>query len=199
MDLKALLKETQTLASRAAFRFPGPDLRAAWIVWSDWAFRNGYPVSSESGLANFAASTPEAEKGVLRAIAFLIRATTLGAASPGTSVRGDFDGRLLEYLKITSGLNWDLIESNGYRREEAVRKWLLHFEIPIQGESEAESRERARDLDYRLVLAKAETMDQERESILKEWNRKIAEVRAAEAKAAAERAAQDAENRGSYE
>lgn len=195
VDIKQILKQAEDLASKAAIRFPGPGLRAAWIVLEDWSFLHGYWLSGAQGLDEVEQLCSEDEKGVLRALAFLLGATALGKVQPEGVDRGQAQALFSEVLKFCAGLNWELVESNRYRREELVRKWLLLIRASIQGETEVESREKSRDLDYRMVLSKASAMDQERSAILAEWNRKIAEARAAEAA----RQAEEARNRGNYE
>ena len=195
VDIKLILKQAEELAAKAAIRFPGPGLRGAWILLEDWCFLQGYPISGASGLEDLDKRCSENEKGILRALAFLLGATDLRNALPGGVDRGKTQELFGEFLKFCTGLNWELVESNRYRREELIRKWLLLIRAPIQGETEVESREKSRDLDYRMVLSKASAMDQERSAILAEWNRKIAEARTAEAA----RQAEEARNRGSYE
>ncbi len=195
VDIKLILKQSEELAAKAAMRFPGPGLRAAWIVLEDWSFLQGYHISGAQGLDELEQLCSDDEKGVLRALAFLLGATALGDARSGGVDRRRATEVFSELLKLCAGLNWELVESNRYRREELVRKWLLVIRAPIAGETEVESREKSRDLDYRMVLSKASAMDQERSAILAEWNRKIAEARAAEAA----RQAEEARNRGNYE
>jgi|GEM_PF-2715760 len=195
VDIRVLLKQAEELASKAAIRFPGPGLRAAWIVIEDWAHPHGYTLTGEGGLEEFDKLCSDEEKGVLRALAFLLGATALGEIPPGVQSPGKTTDLLGELLEFSAGLNWELVESSRYRREELIRKWLLLLRTPILAESEVESQEKLRDLDYRMVLSKALTMDKERSAILAEWNRKIAEARAAEAA----RQAEEARNRGSYE
>jgi hypothetical protein len=101
-------------------------------------------------------------------------------AAPGKILREGLD----PFFRTTQLIEPDFLVKNAFRREEFLRKWISLFEVPIAGESPAESAKRLGQLDYGRLTATLKAEEQKRKELAKKWE--------------AQRAAREAQ-RNSYE
>ncbi|WP_233587440.1 hypothetical protein [Corallococcus sp. CA049B] len=92
--------------------------------------------------------------------------------------------RLQQFFEEVHPLTAEMIRSNAFRQEEFLRKWLAAVGADVEGETEAESKRRLKDLDYRQAVTDLRKVEEarrkeadRRQEMLQEAQRKEAEAR----------------------
>lgn len=128
---------------RTAGREPVPD-----ETWFEWVGDTGEYWEEQMGI-----------------LAHLLHATSLREATV-TALREASDDRrteLRDFFYRIEPLTAEMIRSNAFRREEALRRWAEWCGGAIKGESAAESQEHLERLDYRKTLKEYQRAEAARE------------------------------------
>ncbi|MCY1040568.1 hypothetical protein OV208_04465 [Corallococcus sp. bb12-1] len=92
--------------------------------------------------------------------------------------------RLQQFLEEVLPLTAEMIRSNAFRQEEFLRRWLSVVGADIEGETEQQSKERLKALDYRQAVTDLRRIEEARKEeadrrtkMLQEAQQKDAEAR----------------------
>lgn len=109
---------------------------------------------------------------LLQFLAFAVGRTQFGAAlaqQPPLSLSAA--QRLRVALSSMQGLPVAQLPRNGFRREEVLRKFLHAFDLPVEGETRAESASRLEAVDFRRLKKTLEREEKERQRLAEAWAR----------------------------
>ncbi|MEN9799949.1 MAG: hypothetical protein RL653_3646 [Pseudomonadota bacterium] len=161
---------------------PPPRGAVSCAILSDGIRDLGLAPPSASAFRDAAAACGDAERGavLLQVLAFALSRTPLGASlAQHRPTWRDTEKRLLSALASMKGLPVEQVPRNGFRREEVLRKFLHAFELPIDGESPAESATRLGAVDFRRLKAAMDREEVERRRVAEAWAKRKAEEAAA--------------------